>query len=221
MDRREALKRLALLTGGALSMSTISGVLGGCRAGSAPGAYHLRTLSSDQHELVATIAELIIPETDTPGARAAGVPEFIDQMLTDWMYAAEREHFLQELAQVDAQARERFGQPFVRAAATQQVQLLQELEQAAKQTASRRVVIDRATGQIIDGPDTSAEDIAQGRSPRTLTIELRPFFRVMKELTIVGYYTSEVGATQELQLNLVPGRYDACVPYDQIGRAWA
>ncbi|WP_243663404.1 gluconate 2-dehydrogenase subunit 3 family protein [Rhodothermus marinus] len=71
MDRREALKRLALLTGGALSMSTIAGVLGGCRAGSAPG-YRPQTLSSDQHELVATIAELIIPETDTPGACGRG-----------------------------------------------------------------------------------------------------------------------------------------------------
>ncbi|MFO7314796.1 gluconate 2-dehydrogenase subunit 3 family protein, partial [Rhodothermus marinus] len=125
MDRREALKRLALLTGGALSMSTIAGVLGGCRAGSAPG-YRPQTLSSDQHELVATIAELIIPETDTPGARAAGVPEFIDRMLTDWMYAAEREHFLQELDRVDALAQERFGRPFVRASEEQQVQLLQE-----------------------------------------------------------------------------------------------
>ncbi|MDQ7040535.1 MAG: gluconate 2-dehydrogenase subunit 3 family protein [Rhodothermus sp.] len=221
MDRREALKHLALLTGGALSMSTIAGVLGGCRAGSAPGTYQPQTLSSDQHELVATIAELIIPETDTPGARAAGVPEFIDRMLTHWMYAAEREHFLQELSRVDARAQERFGRSFVQASPEQQVQLLQELEREAKEAEPRRVVIERATGQIVDGPDTSAEDIAQGRPPRTLTVELRPFFRVMKELTVVGYYTSEVGATQELRLHLVPGRYDACVPYDQIGRAWA
>ncbi len=221
MDRREALKHLALLTGGALSMSTIAGILGGCRAGSAPGTYQPQTLSSDQHELVATIAELILPETDTPGARAAGVPEFIDRMLTDWMYAAEREHFLQELARVDARAQERFGQPFVQASEEQQVQLLRELEAEARQTEPQRVVIDRTTGQVIEGPDTSAEDMARGRPPRTLTVELQPFFRMMKELTIVGYYTSEVGATQELRLNLVPGRYDACVPYDQIGRAWA
>lgn len=221
MDRREVLKRLALLTGGALSISTMAGVLGGCRAGSAPGTYQPRTLSTDQYELVATIAERIIPETDTPGARAAGVPEFIDRMLTDWMYAAERAHFLQELSRVDALAQERFGRPFVQATEAQQVQLLQELEQEARQTEPRRVVIDRATGQVVDGPDTSAEDMAQGRPPRTLTVALRPFFRVMKELTVVGYYTSEVGATQELRLNLVPGRYDACVPYDQIGRAWA
>ncbi|SHK91995.1 gluconate 2-dehydrogenase subunit 3 family protein [Rhodothermus profundi] len=221
MDRREALRQLALLTGGALSLSTVAGVLGGCRAGSAPGTYRLQTLSTAQHELVATIAERILPETDTPGARAAGVPEFIDRMLTDWMYAAEREHFLRELARVDALAQERFGQPFVQASEEQQVQLLRELEEEARHAEPQRVVIDRSTGQIVDGPDTSAEDMARGRPPRTLTVELRPFFRIMKELTIVGYYTSEVGATQELQLNLVPGRYDACVPYEQIGRAWA
>jgi hypothetical protein len=43
----------------------------------------------------------------------------------------------------------------------------------------------------------------------------------MKELTLVGYYTSEPGATQELRHEPVPGRYQACVPLSEIGRAWA
>jgi len=48
-----------------------------------------------------------------------------------------------------------------------------------------------------------------------------PFFRTMKELTLVGFYTSEAGATRELRHAPVPGRFEGCVPLDQIGRAWA
>jgi hypothetical protein len=48
-----------------------------------------------------------------------------------------------------------------------------------------------------------------------------PFFRTMKELTLLGYYTSQPGATRELQHNPVPGRFDGCVPLSKVGRAWA
>jgi hypothetical protein len=47
------------------------------------------------------------------------------------------------------------------------------------------------------------------------------WFRTIKELTVLGYYTSEIGATQELKHVAVPGRFDACVPFEQIGRTWA
>ena len=51
--------------------------------------------------------------------------------------------------------------------------------------------------------------------------EAAPFFRSLKELTLVGYYTSEIGATRELHHAPVPGRYDGCVPLAQVGRTWA
>ena len=50
---------------------------------------------------------------------------------------------------------------------------------------------------------------------------LPPFFHTMKELTLVGYYTSEIGATQELQWLAAPGRYDGCASLEEIGRTWA
>lgn len=48
-----------------------------------------------------------------------------------------------------------------------------------------------------------------------------PAYRQLKELTLAGYYTSEPGATQELQWLASPGRYDADVPLSEVGRAWA
>ena len=168
IDRREALRRAALLLGGALSAPAIAGVLAGCQARAArEGEWTPRVLTPEQAELVAAIAEHIIPETDTPGARAVGVHRFIDAMLAESFSADERRRFLGGLRDVRA--------PVRRAQ-------LEELDRAA-----------------VPGS----------------------FFHTMKDLTLLGYYTSEIGATRELRHEPVPGRFDGCVPLADIGRTWA
>src|SRR5256885_16141522 len=121
IDRREALRRAALLLGGALSASPVAGVLAGCEARRTPdGAWAPRALSSDQLDLVATIAEHIVPETDTPGARAVGVHRFIDAMLADSYPDEELRRFLAGLADVDARAQRSHGRGFLRCATHEQ-----------------------------------------------------------------------------------------------------
>ena len=190
IDRREALRRAALVLGGALSTSTIAGVLAGCEERRTPdGAWTPRALTVDQLDLVATIAEHILPETDSPGARAVGVHRFIDAMLADSSPDEERRRFLAGLADVDARARQSHGRGFLRCATHEQRSLLDQLDREAF-----AAPLDRAA---------------------------TPFFRTMKELTLVGYYTSEAGAVRELRHAPVPGRFEGCVPLDQIGRTWA
>ncbi len=183
IDRREALRRAALILGGVLSAPMAAGVLAGCEARRAPppgAAWEPRALTADQAELVAVIAEHILPETDTPGARAVGVHRFIDAMLAESYPAGERQRFLAGLAGLDDRARRAHGRGFVACAGTEQFALLDALDR-----------------------------------------EAQPFFRTLKELTLVGYYTSEAGATRELRHVPVPGRFEGCVPLSQIGRAWA
>jgi len=190
IDRREALRRAALLLGAALAAPTVAGVLAGCRASRVPdGAWAPRALTRAQAELVAAIAEHILPETDTPGARAAGVHRFIDAMLAESYPPVERKRFLEGLAEVDARAGRASSRPFLQCAVGDQRALLE--------------VLDR-------------EALAGSVDPLE-----PPFFRTMKQLTLVGYYTSEIGATRELHHAPVPGRYDGCVPLAQIGRTWA
>ena len=179
IGRREALRRTALLLGGALSAPAIAGVLAGCH--SAGGE-----LTSEQVELVATIADHIIPETDTPGARAAGVDVFIDKMLTEHYPAGVRGRVLEGFAELDARARDACGRPFIRCRADEQRAMLGRVDEEA---------------------------FADRREPH--------WFRTIKELTVLGYYTSEIGATRELRHVEVPGRFDACVPFEQVGRTWA
>src|SRR2546430_12782121 len=110
IDRREALRRAALLLRGALSPSTVAGVLAGCEARRTPdGAWVPRALSSERLDLVATIAEHILPQTDTPAAPAVGVHRFIDAMLADSFPDEERRHFLAGLSDVDARAQRSCG----------------------------------------------------------------------------------------------------------------
>src|SRR4051812_24606779 len=72
-----------------------------------------RTFTANQNETVATIAELIIPKTDTPGARDAGVPAFIDVMITEWGDDNQRKAFTAGLANVDERSRATFGKDFI------------------------------------------------------------------------------------------------------------
>lgn len=141
-----------------------------------------RVLDQHQNAIVTTIAEHIIPATDTPGASAARVNEFIDLVLAEWYADDQRDRFLRGLADVEARSQGLFGKPFLDATPTQQVAVVSGLD--AEVTALRDAG-DRETAE-------------------------RHFFHQMKYLALWGYYTSEVGVEQELHYVMIPGRYDPC-----------
>jgi hypothetical protein len=190
MDRREALKRVGLLLGGTLSASVVAGVLSGCEVRRRAGTYTPQALTAAQDELVTTVAELILPETDTPGARAAGVNQFVDGIVATTYSDAEKARFTEGLADLDRRAQAAHRHAFAACTPAQQADLLTAL---AREADAARQAGDTET----------------------------PFFFMMKELTLVGYYTSEVGATQELQYVHAAGRYDGDVPLAEAGRAYA
>lgn len=191
IDRREALRRVGILLGGVVSAPTVAGVLSGCQRQTGPD-WTPTLLSAEQNEMVATIAEIIIPATDTPGAREANVNRFVDTLVGESYPAEDRKHFVEGLEETNARSQKEYGASFVDCSAEQKRALVAELDREAF------------------GAEASDVDP-----------ENPPFFRMLKELVIVGYYTSEVGATQELKTNVVPGYYDGDVPYEKIGRAWS
>lgn len=221
IDRREAVRRAVLLVGGSLAAPAALAALVRSAEAQASGessAWAPRTLTAGQLEQVATIAERIIPATDTPGARAAGVHRFIDTMLTEYYTSVERQRFLAGLAALDARASRELGLPFLRGTAAQQVGLLERVDaealparrQATATAASKET--ERGGGGIVASGQADAD-------PNTS--DLSSFFRMMKELTVVGYYTSQPGATKELRYVRVPGKFEGCVPLAKVGRSWA
>jgi len=228
ITRREALKRAAWILGGTVSAPTILGVLAGCRAEQTSTAFTPRTLTPDQRNTVEAIAEIIIPETETPGAKAAGVDQFVDRMLSDYYKPADRDRFLAGLKRVDARAQRLHGKPFGALTKEQQTAIVLDLDKVAFTEPPTKA--DSASAGV-PNPEVRKSDVAAGQgvgadpkeaatpSPDPEDIGSESFFRRMKELTVVGYYTSEVGQTQELRLTPW-GRYRD-ISYKPGTPAWA
>ncbi|MEZ4700715.1 MAG: gluconate 2-dehydrogenase subunit 3 family protein [Rhodothermales bacterium] len=199
IDRREAVLRITALLGCTLSAPTLAGVLSGCQA-SADGA--LRSLSASHKALLDVVTEHIIPQTDTPGARAARVTEFIDMLLTDFYSDADRAGFLEGLAGFDAAAQRATGNTFLDSTPEEQFALLDAMDAEAF-------------------PDLDAMSEADREAyERRRAAEGRPVFARVKELTLSGFYTSELGATQELRVNPM-GSYRGDISVSEVERAWA
>ena len=179
MQRRDLLRllgavaatpALAGLTPGqllALGRETHARLDAGSESGLAPAA----------EETIALLAELILPETDTPGARTAGVPAFIYQMMAEWQTDAERQGVLDGLDDLDHRSRKAGGAPFAGLPPEAQASLL----------------------QAIDGTKGAAGTAEYAWS-------------TIKDLAVYGYFTSEIVQTQVLRVQIIPGRFDGCIP---------
>lgn len=197
MNRREAIKRTSLLMGGAISASAMFGVLNGCKPDRAAAGWAPEFFSAEEGDLVAQIAERIMPRTDTPGAMDAGVHTFIDKMMKDFYADDDRKPFHDWVKKVDADANAANGKNFLRLTPEQQDALLTQYDQAA----------------------ADQRKAAEGQPPQP---GAKPHpFQMMKELTLLGFFTSEIGANEFLRYEAVPGGYQGCIPYSEVGRAWA
>jgi hypothetical protein len=192
MDRRELLHRASMLLGGAITASAASGILAGCVStpvDTADGVARTGFLNAEETSIVSAMAEQIIPRTDTPGAIDAGVPNFIDRMVSGFYQPKEKEIIRAGLRQTATDAMELRGKSFAELAPEDQVTLMKEYDREAYK------------------PRPAGSD------PH--------FFRLVKELTVLGYGTSQAGATKLMMYNQTPGPYRGDVPYSEIGKVSA
>jgi hypothetical protein len=155
-----------------------------------PQTAALKALDPHQNATVVTISELIIPQTDTPGAKAARVNEFIDLIVADWYDEQEKSAFLTGLADVDQRSQSTFGKDFVGCSDKQQIQILNDLDEESR---------------------VKSEPPLRHRA-RNAAPEEKTFFFMIKQLTLIGYYTSEIGFVQELHEEIIPARHAGCAP---------
>jgi glucoside 3-dehydrogenase (cytochrome c) hitch-hiker subunit len=195
MQRREVLRLLAVGATLPVLSPTLLAHLQEAQAQVGSG-YKLHTLSPQQNALVVAMIDLIIPVTDTPGAKAARVNEFIDVILTDWATETERQAFLSGLAGIDKKSNDLYAKNFVDASAEQQTTLLRAIDDAAMAGHSNRRMARH--GNTIPA---ERDKQLQGN-----------FWDIFKGITVHGYYTSEIGFTQEENLQIIPGAYHGCVP---------
>ncbi len=194
MERREALRLLATGTALQLAPTNLLAVLRGARL-LLDAQVSPRTLNAHQFATVRTMAELILPRTETPGATDAGASEFIDLMLTEWYDERDRARFVNGLGDVDARTAALFGKNFVDASPAQQAQVLTALGESMAANAGR-----------------ARDPRADGEAPPDAD-----FYPVLRQLTLNAYYTSEAGATQELHYEVIPDSHDGCAPLPSKG----
>ena len=140
---------------------------------------------ADQFALIERIVDVMIPETDTPGAHAVGVHHFVDLMLAEWASPDRQTRYVRGLEQLDADLQGPDGQNFVDLAPDQQLDVLR--------------AVDAAAYAINTG---------------------NPFFVELKKMVLFSFYSSETGATEELQYEALPGPYKHCMSDDEDVRAW-
>jgi hypothetical protein len=178
MDRREALKQVALITGG-----TIIGTqafLSGCKSDSENGV-----------KLLDEIGETIIPTTDTPGAKAAQVGSFMVTILPDFYEEKNQKAFRSGLDKIQKDFEKEYGSAFIEGKPDEKHDFLHKLNQE---------VFTYSKDKKEEEPDH--------------------YFRIMKELTLLGYFTSEIGCTQARRYIQTPGRFDACIDYKPGEPSW-
>jgi gluconate 2-dehydrogenase gamma chain len=193
LDRREALKLLALSSALPALPADLLAAFRNVHA-DLPATPALKVLSAHQDATVFAMAELIIPPTETPGAKETRVNEFIDHILADWSTDEDRARFLAGLDDVDTRTQKLFNKTFVDASLDQQSEILRLLGEELAQ----------ATATLANAPRGY-----RGSSPQPDN----NFYLRFRQLTLIGYFTSEPAFTQQLHGEIIPGRYDGCVPF--------
>jgi hypothetical protein len=194
ITRREAIKSMAILMGASVVGPRLLA-----------GNYGLQTpvdFSDGDIALLDEIGDTIIPATKIPGAKATNIGAFIAMMVADCYSASAQKAFREGLTKLPADYQARYGENFIGGKRENRTQFLNALdaEQRKYSAVSRR----------------KSDDLAGGVSNE----EAPPhYFRVMRELTILGYFSSEIGSTKAVRYLEVPGHYDGNVPYKK-GDEW-
>ena len=196
MNRRDALIKMAALMGA----TTVTQRLLARNLRGTGGA--LVDFTAAQLALLDEIADTIIPPTDVPGAKAAGVGAFIAMMVKDCFEADDQALVRAGLDQLDADYATKHHQSFMAGRPEDRTAFLANLEREQR----------RRVSQI------RQERLEKGLPGRGTTAQ---YFIILKELTLLGYFTSEIGCTQALHYVEVPGRYEGDLPYHKGERASA
>lgn len=180
MDRRKAIQTSAFLAGCGLSASTLASLLSGCK--SSPSQVNTSFLGEENLTLLGELVETIIPTTDTPGAKEAGVHTLIDEFLKGNFVASDQKAFVDGLQKIKDLCQSKYSKDY--------------------------------TSLTEDERHQTLDAIADEGGEKNI-------FNTLKSLTCYGFFSSEIGATQVLKFDPIPGEWRGCIDYSEIGVAWA
>ncbi|TVP53486.1 MAG: gluconate 2-dehydrogenase subunit 3 family protein [Mongoliibacter sp.] len=195
MNRREALKGTAMIFGYALTGSTVATLMQSCESG-AKLDWNPQVLSKEQAQILSQIVDRILPATDTPGALDVGVDQFVDRMLYNVFPEVIQKGFAGGIDTFNQEAKNEHGKDFVKLDGEQQDEVIRAFEEKS-------------------GPLPGSMWGFSFGEPKEF-----PFYRMMKELALLGYFHSEKIGKEVLAYNPIPGPYEGCIPYSDVGKIW-
>jgi len=241
ITRREAILRVSAILG---TVTFVGGtaLITACERGRPDGANGngASKFSADDIAYLDEIAETILPETKTPGAKAAKTGAFMALMVTDTYDDKQQEAFRDGMRKVDDESKKMHNAGFMQATPQQRLAVLQKLDREAKAHEDARArairrkqglpdikledrpIESKAPEAHLPGQRQEAAPGGEAGAATAITADAPAhYFRMMKELALLGYFTSEIGCTQAQRYIESPGRYDPCVPYKPGEKAWA
>jgi hypothetical protein len=246
IDRREAIKRVSVLLGGVAFVGGTN-LLTACEKASTPAARDSvaaappAPFTTQEIAYLDEIAETILPQTKTPGAKAAKTGAFMALMVTDSYSARDAGIFREGMQKVNEATQQAHKVDFMAATPEQRLAVLTQLDREQKRHMDARDAATRAKRGLPPVPvpaeageagkegdaylsDQRQENAATGKAnpAPAITADSPPhYFRMMKELALLGYFTSEIGCTQAQRYEESPGRWEPCTPYTKGEPAWA
>jgi hypothetical protein len=221
ITRREAIMRVTAILGG-VALVGGSNLLAGCRS-SEPNTD--APFTTDEVAYLDEIADTILPRTTTPGAKDAKTGAFMALIVTDSYDPNDRKAFREGMRTIDANTKKAYGKGFMQATPQQRLAILAaaDKEQKALSDAKRDKRQKELKAQIVSAQTQQPSQTAAEINPAPAITGEPPahYFKMMKELTLLGYFTSEIGATQAQRYIESPGRYDPCLPYTPGEKAWS
>lgn len=182
-----------MLMGVSLSAATVSSILAGCEVDPSDD-WTPSFFTEDEAAFISELAETMLPRTNTPGAKDALVDRYLDTIRPLRYTAEDNQKYKEELQSFMAITKNEIGISFVRADDAKRLEWL--------------TAHDKASYDLIKAtPDMSAGE--------------RPFYLKLKADILGGYFNAEIVAKEFFAFDPIPGRYDACIPYDEVGKAWA
>jgi hypothetical protein len=195
MDRRNLIKGMGVIALYSSFPVVVSEFISSCKTNTKP----LRAgfFSEDQFELVQQITDVLLPATSTPGAMEAQVAYFIDLVVKNCMSHGDQQSIVKGLQEMKSGD----GKKFLSLSKTERLQAIKKLDEDA----------------FKEGTDSSVGPVTGGPSPYAYSA----WFRIIKKLAVIGYFTSQEGMTKALNYVKVPGEYKACIPYKKGDKAMA
>lgn len=195
MDRRELLRMIAVLTGGAVVGA--EAFLTGCKNTETVSA----AFTEKDIAFLDEVAETILPATNTPGAKEAKVGQFMTVIVNDCYEEDDQKTFHEGMKQVNDAFDKKYSTSFIKGTPQQRHDFLVELDKEAKEHQKKRAESKNSEDQKEKMPNH--------------------YFSLMKQLTLWGYFTSKEGMTKALRYNPVPGHYEGCIDYKKGEKSFA